>query len=344
MKHYFKDLYLNSWFLGFIFFFAYAQSIQTRVLVRDQINIYTFTPDGAVFNFFTACLLFLIIGIMLYWLKPENQKIPITRIIKIFGVSLLLYLFITNVLGFLVAFSFGNLERNFNPETLIKNNVNTGLDAIIYGGFFLANYLYFRNKIYNRRVAAYSQALFNSKIERLKAQLNPHFLFNNLNVLDQLIEEDKEKASGFLNDFADLYRYVLHASEKKLVPLEEELTFIRRYFNLLRQKYGEAFKLEIRQKNSNGGLIPPLSLQLLLENAVEHNAGSEEDPVYIQIDIDKKVYVSNTIKAKAFSKKTGGRALKNLGKQYELLSKETICIENDQLKFVVSLPIIINQD
>lgn len=335
---------MNSRFLGFIFFFAYAQSIQMRILVRDNINMYTFTPDGAIFTFFTACLLFLIIGVMLHGFQLGEQKMPVEKIIKIFGISLLLFLLITNTLGLVVSLSFGNFQRNFNPDTFLKNNVNTILDAVIYGGFFLANYFYYRNKIYNHRMAAYSRALFNSKIDRLKAQMNPHFLFNNLNVLDQLIEEDKEKASGFLNDFADLYRYVLQASEKTLVPLEEELAFIRSYFNLLRQKYGEAFQLEIRHQDSIQGFIPPLSLQLLLENAVEHNAGSEEDPVYIKICIDEKLYVSNNIKVKAYSKKTGGRALKNLREQYELLSKESISIENDLSNFVVSLPIIINQN
>ncbi|MCG7860633.1 histidine kinase, partial [Flavihumibacter sediminis] len=91
------------------------------------------------------------------------------------------------------------------------------LDGFIYGSFFLAYTYYKKNKKQSAQLADYNKALYDSRMTQLKAQLNPHFLFNNLNVLDQLIYEDKERASEFLNEFADIYRYVLQADNQKIV-------------------------------------------------------------------------------------------------------------------------------
>lgn len=342
MRLNFHNHQMNLWFFVFIFLFGYAQSIQMRIMVRDQINLYSFTPEGAVFTFFTACVLFIIMNKLLHHYQTGAQKMNVVTGVKVFGISILLFLLLINLLSFTVSLTFGNLERNFNTDTLLRNTMNTVLDAFIYGSFFLAYSFHQKNRKYNQQLATYNEALSNSKIAQLKTQLNPHFLFNNLNVLDQLIEEDKEKASEFLNDFAELYRYVLQTSDTKLVPLEEELSFVKSYFNLIEQKYGKAYKLELKEKHKTKGFIPPLSLQLLLENAIEHNAGEENNPVIIRIVIGEKLIVSNNVIVKTYSKKSGGRALKNLREQYELLSKEAILIEQDSSRFSISLPVILN--
>lgn len=333
------NLQLNRWFFGFMFCFAYAQSIQLRILVRDQINYYTFTPEGAIYKFFLACLVFLIIGKVLQYLNKGAQKLTVTEVIKIFGISLLVFLLVLNFSGFIISLAFNTVERNFNQETLLRNNLNSVLDFFIYGSFFLAYSFYKKNKAYNKQLATYNTAISNIKIAQLKTQLNPHFLFNNLNVLDQLIEEDKEVASNFLNDFAELYRYVLKTSDIKLVSLEEELAFAKNYFQLLQRKHGAAYTLEIIKKGKPG-FIPPLSLQLLLENAIEHNEGNESHPVNIRIEINEKLHVSNNMIKKKYLKKSGGRALKNLKEQYEFLSHELVEVREDHGSFSVSLPVI----
>jgi LytS/YehU family sensor histidine kinase len=183
----------------------------------------------------------------------------------------------------------------------------------------------------------YNQALAESKIIQLKNQINPHFLFNNLNVLDQLIEEDKNTASDFLNNFAELYRVVLEVSDKKLIPLKEEIAFAKKYFYLMQQKYGNAYKLVFNIQKEEGFIVP-MTLQLLIENAIKHNIGSSQNPVVIEVDCKNKIKISNTLKPKQKIDLKSGKALKNLKTQYMLLSNQKINILKDENTFTVTIP------
>lgn len=324
----------------FIFVFAYLQSIQQRISAARAVDFYTFTPEGAVFSFLSACLIFLSLGILIRKSRKKVHELSFRSTAVIFLVALLLYLFITSLIGFLISLSFGTIVRNFSQNQIINSNLSSALDFCIYGGFYLAVYFYSQNKTDNEQLAAYNSALAESKIAQLKSQLNPHFLFNNLNVLDQLIEEDSQTASDFLNDFADLYRYVLQTSDKKLVPVSEELYFARRYFKLMAHKYGDSYQLEISEHEATSGLIPPLTLQLLLENAIEHNLGTEDAPVRILVQLNSKLTVANNTLKRTRHKATGGRALQNLQEQFALLSKEKVEISHTGNKFEISLPLI----
>lgn len=180
-----------------------------------------------------------------------------------------------------------------------------------------------------------------SQLSKLKAQLDPHFLFNNLNVLDQLIEEDREKASRFLHDFSEIYRYVLKSSDRKQVPLVEELDFAARYFRLMQQKYGEAYLLQVSGVPVENAFLPPLSLQLLIENAIEHNLGTESVPVSIELMVDNHtITVKNTLRPKKSPKLHGGRALENLKAQYQLFGTDLPVIKKSEDNFEIQLPLI----
>lgn len=339
MIPFFKALQLNRYFLGFVFLFAYAQSIESRILFRE-VNAYTFTPEAALFTFVNACLIFVIMGGLIKWDQKKRKSFSVSEAVRTFIMSLFLYLIVMNLMGILIALAFDTVARNFNEKTVRHNTIDHVLDVCIYGSFFLAHFFYQRNKKDNEQLAVYNQALSESKITQLKAQLNPHFLFNNLNVLDQLIEEDRKKASDFLNDFAELYRYVVQVSDKKLIAMEEELFFAQSYFRIMKHKYGNAYSLTIKANENSTGFIPPMTLQLLLENAIEHNLGTEQHPVHITIALGEKIVVTNTIIKKSFPKKFGGRALENLKEQYRLLSDETITIVHEPMQFSVSLPFI----
>jgi sensor histidine kinase YesM len=318
--------------------FAYVQSVHIRISAMGEIDAYTFTPEAVVFILFQSGVLFVI---MLFFIKKwqKSDVFSPNEMLKIFGSSLVMYLIAMKLSGLLVAFLFGTIERNFNQKTFFFTLFSDFLDGFIYGSFFLAYYYYNKNKNHQEQLASYHQALNESKIHQLKAQLNPHFLFNNLNVLDQLIEEDKHKASDFLNEFAEIYRYVLQASDKKLISLNEELAFAEQYFRLIQHKYGHAYQLNIKH-NYNNGYIVPLTLQLLIENAVQHNLGTEENPVVITINVGENIRTSNNINLKRNVKTTNGRALSNLKEQYKLLTKKPIEIEQSDNTFSVIIPII----
>lgn len=338
MKTLVKQLSQNRYFLLFVLLFAYAQSVYIRIGVRRALDWYIFTPEAAVATLISACILFFVMDFFIRnWQKSEAFNTG--EIFKIFSASLLTYLLVMKIIGFMISLAFGTVEKNFNRETFILSSFSDGIDGFIYGSFFLAYRYYKRNTAYQKQLALYHQALSDNKINQLKTQLNPHFLFNNLNVLDQLIEEDKQKASDFLNEFAEMYRYVLEVSDKKMVPIQEELAFAEKYFNLIRYKYENAYSLKINGTHSSGYIVP-LSLQLLLENAVQHNLGTQANPVLISIDLDEVITVTNTMIPKRNSKKTSGRALNNLKEQYTLLGSRHVEVLKSETAFSVIIPII----
>ncbi|UXD71150.1 histidine kinase [Sphingobacterium faecium] len=338
MRDFLRKIEKNKYFLTFVLLFAYAQSIQTRIRIRGEINVYIFTPEAAIMTCVAASLLFLIIKFYIRnWQK--SSVFSLSEVIKIFSASLLSYVLLIKALGYVIALLFDTVQRNFNSKTLAISTFSDFMDGIIFGSFFLAYYYYSKNKNHQQELSMYHQALLESRISQLKAQLNPHFLFNNLNILDQFIEEDQQKASSFLNEFAEIYRYVLHASDRKIVTIHEELIFAEQYFKLIQYKYGNAYQLNIKTISSVGYILP-LTLQLLIENAVQHNIGTEENPVIITIEITTICTVSNTLIPKQSMKSRSGRALNNLKEQYKLLTNKPIEIQKSESDFSIFIPVI----
>jgi sensor histidine kinase YesM len=338
MKIWLNKIHRNRYFLLFIMLFAYVQSIYVRVTHGQQIDAYIFTPEAPLFSLFEVGILFLITN---YYIKKwqKNDVFSTKEMLKIFGLSLITFPVMMQLIGFIIALIFNNVEKNFNTKTFIYTTFTHFLDGFIYGSFLLVYHYYKKNKSHQEQLASYHQALSESKIHQLKAQLNPHFLFNNLNVLDQLIDEDKHKASDFLNEFAEIYRYVLQATDKELISLPEELIFAKQFFNLIQHKYGNSYQLII-ENTDNQGLIVPMTLQLLIENAVQHNLGTTENPVFISIKVTDKLLISNNCNPKQHQKPTSGRALNNLQEQYKLLTDTQIKIEQSDTIFKVIIPII----
>ncbi len=338
MKKWFLKIQQNRYFLLFVTLFAYVQSIFIRLSAREKINAYTFTPEAAFFSLFQAAVLFLI---MLFFIKKwqRNAGFSAKKMLKIFSSSLMVYLVAMKLIGLFLAIAFQTFERNFTQAVFFFNLLSDLLNGFIYGSFFLAYYYYHKSISHQLQLASYHQAISESRIYQLKTQLNPHFLFNNLNILDQLIEEDKDKASAFLNEFAGIYRYVLQASEKKVISLDEELTFAEQYFSLVKHKYGKAYQMNIKAEKQHGYIVP-LTLQLLIENAVQHNLGTEEHPVCISIDVHQHIRTSNNTNPKRNAKPTNGRALNNIREQYKLLTDEPVEILQSENNFSVTIPII----
>ena len=184
--------------------------------------------------------------------------------------------------------------------------------------------------------------LYNIRYEVLKNQINPHFMFNSLNVLSGLIEKDAVKAQQFIDEFAHIYRYVLETIEKLVVPLGDELKFVKSYIFLQQIRYGEAIRLTV---NVDAGLLskvmPPLSLQLVLENAIKHNVVSISQPLVIEIFYDRdRLLVKNNIQAKVSSGVSTGLGQKNLVKRYLMISDEVPEFSMTDNHYIVKLPLI----
>lgn len=178
--------------------------------------------------------------------------------------------------------------------------------------------------------------------ESLKSKVNPHFLFNSLNTLSSLIPKDRELAERFIGKFSTIYRYVLEKADMDLVGLDEEILFIKDFFFLQKIRDEGKINLEIKVDHPNSYLVVPVSLQLLVENALKHNAATQESPLNIRIylESDKAVVVENNIQKKMNLEPSSKVGLKNLRERISLAMREQLLVEEGRLKFVVKLPVL----
>jgi len=185
------------------------------------------------------------------------------------------------------------------------------------------------------------RAKVESELEALKSQIDPHFMFNSLNTLAYLIENDRERALQFNESLSDVYRYILMNKQKELVTLKEEIEFANNYFVLIRIRFGLGVSFEVEELTDiENKLLAPISLQLLLENAVKHNEFSERQPLGIRLKIDGQfVQVSNNLQPKQVrnSSKVG---LRNLQERYRLVVGKEVIVEQSKEEFVVRLPFL----
>ena len=182
-----------------------------------------------------------------------------------------------------------------------------------------------------------------SQLEGLKGQVNPHFLFNSLNSLSSLIGDDPEKAEKFLDEMSKVYRYLLRTNEDGLTSLESEMQFILSYFHLLKTRYGDGLELETRiSEKYNHYQIPPLTLQMLVENAVKHNVILKDSPLNIMIMTTNsgKLVVANNLQRKDRQVSSNRVGLTNIVKKYRLMKKEEISVRDDGKEFAVVVPLI----
>lgn len=184
-----------------------------------------------------------------------------------------------------------------------------------------------------------------AQFESLKNQIDPHFLFNSLNVLSSLIEENPENAQRFTTSLSKIYRYVLEQKDKDLVSVSEELAFAKTYMNLLKMRFENSLFYELPvEKPSGEAKVVPLSLQLLLENTVKHNIVSEKEPLYIRIKIiENALVIENDLQKKAILENRRGVGLQNIIDRYGILTDRKVVIEGNTKVFSVSLPILTKQ-
>lgn len=181
-----------------------------------------------------------------------------------------------------------------------------------------------------------------TQLEVLKSHIDPHFLFNNLNILSSLIDEDKETARKFLDNFAEVYRYVLKNKQIELVTLDEELEFLNSYVYLLKNRFGERliFQNDIIGVTENL-MIPPLALQIVVENVIKHNKIDGEMPLTIEMFTEKdKLVIKNNLQKKKENVTSSNSGLKNVKKRFEFLSDKEVDIMNIESHFIVKLPLL----
>ena len=211
--------------------------------------------------------------------------------------------------------------------------------------FFHTIYFYKKsqeNKVKEQKIIAGTAS---AQFESLKNQIDPHFLFNSLNVLSSLIEENPDNAQRFTTSLSKIYRYVLEQKDKELVSVAEELAFAKTYMNLLKMRFENSLFYELPEEVPDpDAKVVPLSLQLLLENTVKHNVVSEQKPLYIRIKIvENTLVIENDLQKKEVLGDRKGVGLHNIINRYGILTHRKVLIQETENQFSVSLPILTKQ-
>ena len=201
---------------------------------------------------------------------------------------------------------------------------------------------YNENKVKEQKIIA---GTANAKFESLKNQIDPHFLFNSLNVLSSLIEENPENAQRFTTSLSKIYRYVLEQKDKELVSVDEELAFAKTYMNLLKMRFENSLFYDLPAIAINPeAKVVPLSLQLLLENTVKHNVVSEQRPLHIRIYVDGNyLVIENDYQKKEVLQDRQGVGLQNIINRYGIITKRKVLIAQNEKTFTVKIPMLTKQ-
>ena len=181
------------------------------------------------------------------------------------------------------------------------------------------------------------------RYERLKQQINPHFLFNSLGILDYLVQEqESERASAFIHKLAAIYRYMLNNEQRPLIKLSEEIEFTQQYIDLIEERFIEGLEIEQRvEERYLDMMVVPCSLQLLVENATKHNIVSAELPLRISIEtLEGCIVVRNTLQPRTHGQPSTRLGLENIRQQYLDITNRDISIEKTDNEFIVKLPIV----
>ena len=214
------------------------------------------------------------------------------------------------------------------------------ISAILHArSFMLAWKNESRKEVVEQKIIASSA---NAQFESLKNQLDPHFLFNSLNVLSSLIDENPDQAQHFTASMSKIYRYVLEQKDKELVTVEEELSFARTYCDLLKTRFEDSVNFEFNVSESDlKYYVVPLSLQLLLENCIKHNFATAQKPLTMKIYSEQGfLLIENNLQAREQMKESAGIGLANIVQRYSLLTKQNVFIEKSDDFFRVKIPIL----
>ncbi|WP_019989977.1 sensor histidine kinase [Rudanella lutea] len=234
------------------------------------------------------------------------------------------------------------LTDSINRLTLVALSLVAFLANTVICLSFIAILLFNRWQENLLRAARLEQEKAQVQYDNLKNQLNPHFLFNSLSSLDSLIDDNPVLARQFLQQLARVYRYVLQHKDKELVTLETELAFIKNYVALLQTRFEGTFRLDCTVESETlERQIVPVTLQILIENAIKHNIISEAAPLTVDLRVqDGYLEVSNRIQRKKQIATSNGQGLQNLQQLYSFLSDRTIEIQEDKTTFRVRVPLL----
>jgi len=306
-------------------------------------------PEEPFWEHFLTCLLFTLVFwnlavVIIFFFRrkfPKVKQTPI-RLAATIGLLMLAILSVQNVLK--VVFNLCTVsEYMANPELLFSEILVTAVACFSIGTIYETVFFFDMWKQTFTQNETLKLRQERVQLEVLQNQMSPHFLFNSLNTLSVLINEDQHVASEFAEKLSDVYRYILQNKSNELVPLGVELSFVKDYVYLLKMRYPANLNVEVSvdEKFLNHS-IAPLTLQILIENAVKHNVTSKAKPLNIDIYVEngKSILVRNNLQLKSHIEKSTQTGLANIKKRYRYLGTDEVDVIVTQENFLVAIPLI----
>lgn len=274
--------------------------------------------------------------VMYLWKNFPWEKNPVKHLI----IEIIAIIFYTSLVG-LIFFTINKLH----PIESFEHNTTLSIFFTLMITFFMVSlnegYFFFMKwKETLLMTEKLEKDNIRSQYETLKSQINPHFLFNNLNTLASLIEENPKMAVEYVQQTADYYRSILNLKDKEIIRLDEEIELIKTFYTLQKNRYGDNLTINIKLDNVDyNTFVAPLALQMLVENAIKHNIISKEKPLNIDIySKDSAIVVSNNLQKRELEHASTRFGLKNIVERYSFLSNKSVDISENDSTFTVSIP------
>lgn len=275
--------------------------------------------------------------------KIEASKNRIKTLLIFFAAGSIATTLITTGLVFFVS---KVLHSYSTAQTIIPLKLNLIYAWLANLLFHLLNAVKFYFTKYKRKwveAEELKRITAQAELQAIKNQINPHFLFNNLNVLSALVMKNTEEANKFIEEFSKVYRYILSNHDKELVDLKTELEFIKPYVFLLQKRFADGLNVSVDIPPAYEKFyIIPASLQMLIENAIKHNVISKAKPLNINVHINgnNTVVVTNNLQPRETAVPSTRIGLNNIIKRYQIISGQQVKVENDTEAFTVALPLL----
>ena len=329
-----------------------------QVIIKSFDQSFPFGPFELNLRSFVFTFYFVVYGLII-WKIADYFNLYFqrwTKNLKSIGLKIVIVTFLHAVLGFILVVSLNHLYRlgdvylfgyaeTWSKNSFLNPELTVALTAIYllilaFDGYYEMQ-KNFQNEILRARELEKENIL--AQYKALKAQIEPHFLFNSLSVLSSLVYEDADLSANFIIKLSKTLRYIIEKNEFHLVKLSEELVFLEAYFFLIKTRLDDGVFLENKLDKSftENTFLPPVTLQLLVENAINHNKYNPENPLRIIIEKkDEFILVKNNLNPRDVKRHSTQTGLKNLSKRYELVSQKRIMVKQTNSDFEVKIPVL----
>lgn len=338
-KYFISLLWISLGTALFFFLFFNERTLKSFIMTLLLSTMYSFVlgvGNGLINDFLNK---------KFPWSETTRTRAILSIISIIIGNFILVYF--CNYMNYVVIQKVATTEDFFSKKYGVTNwfmiNIALLISAFLHAkGFMEELKKTSRKEVVEQKLIAKSA---NAQFESLKNQLDPHFLFNSLNVLSSLIDENPAQAQKFTASMSKIYRYVLEQKDKELVTVEDEIEFAKTYCDLLKTRFEDSvdFIFDVKKEDYRRYVVP-LSLQLLLENCIKHNFATSSKPLIIKIFSDNDTLcIENNLQAREQMKESAGIGLANIVQRYALLTKKNVFIEKSEDYFKVKVPILISK-